>query len=500
MLGAGVVILAVVAFVIFLVSRLQTVPYTKALIISGSRHEGEVKVVPPGGRTFVIPILQDAQEISLGQKTVELDVEGLDANSVAVTVRSVAQIKVGSTEESIRAAAQRFLDSQDPNRAIIDQTQQVLLGSLRAIIATMTVSELIQNRETFQKNVQDMAVSELGSMGLTVASLVVNEISDRQDYIVNLGVPEAERVKREARIARARNEQQANDAEVESRTLIAEKNKDLAIQQARMKAETDKQREESDAAGPLAKAEQSRRIAEIEQAAAHERAILRERQLDTEVRRPADAALYEAEKQAEAEKVTSIRRAEAEAARTKLSSEATAAARKIQAVADADAELARATAAAQATRATGEAEAAATSARGEAQASATRAQALAEADGMEQKAAAFEKYNDAARLELLLATLPKVAHELAAPMGNIKDLRVISTDGASSLTKTAAGGFGELGTVVEQFTGVSLTDLLKSATKGGVSPLGGAAVGVAAASLLSGSEAAPAKTAKAEDA
>ena len=125
--------------------------------------------------------------------------------------------------------------------------------------------------------------------------LQVSEITDAGGYIESLGVPEQQRVEKDARIARANAEREARDAEVTSRQQIAERERDLSLRQAQLKAETDKAQADADSAGPIARAAKEREIAIIGQEAAEAKAALTERELDSTVRKPADAARYQRE-------------------------------------------------------------------------------------------------------------------------------------------------------------------------------------------------------------
>lgn len=410
----GALVLVVLLAVTFVVNRLMIAGVSEAIVVSGSKSNGEVKVVPPGGKTFVIPFLQKASIISLQQRKISLQVDGHDVNKIPVTVRAVALVKVGSESfDTIRVAAERF-DRRDEN--IEGNVQEVLLGSLRAILGQMTIEQLVSERTVLSERVADTATKDLAGMGLTLDSLQVNEIADPLQYIENLGVAESERVKMQARIARANADREANDAEVASRTLIAERNKELEVRQAELKAEQDQASAISDASGPLAKAQQDAVITEREQAVAQQRAILRERELETEVKKPADARLYDVQKQAEADKARQIAEAQAAAEAIRL--------------------------------------------RGEAEATATRLRGEAEAEALAKRAEALKQFNEAAVLELVVNKLPEIAKELAAPMGNIDELTILSTEGAGALPKTVANNFGQLDSIVKSFTGKSFTDLV----------------------------------------
>lgn len=197
--------------------------------------------------------------------------------------------------------------------------------------------------------------------------------------------------------------------------------------------------------------------------------MLTERQLDATVRRQADAKRYETETLAAAQKAASLLDADAKRYQT----ETKAAAEKAAAILAADAQKAARIAAAEALRAEGEAEAAAKvatgtaqaeveRAQGEARATATLATGGAEAEVLDKKAEAYSRYNQAAVLDMLVHVLPQIAHEVAAPMSAIDNLTVISTDGASDLTKKATTVMTELPAVVKQLTGLDLNDLIAS--------------------------------------
>lgn len=411
----GALAVAVLASVAFVVNRLRIAGVNEAIVVSGSRSNGEVKVVAPGGKTFVVPIVQKASSLSLLQQQVDLEVTAPDQNNVPITVRGVATFKVGSASEHIRAAAERYTGQQQ--QAVIN-ARETLLGQLRAIIGTMAVADLIRERGAFAHNVNEVATAELAVSGLVLDSLQISDISDQNNYIANLGVPEAERANQQARIARAEANRIANDAEVDAQTKVAERQNALAIREAQLKAESEAERERSEAAGPLAKAEQDRGITTSEQSVAEQKAILREKQLDSEVRRPADARLYDVQKDAEADKARAIAEAEAEAAAIR--------------------------------------------AKGDAEAESIRAVGAAKAEALDKEAEALQKYGDAAVTKMLVEALPQIAHELAAPMASIEDLTVISTDGASALPKAVASNLTQLSALVESTTGRSLSDLVNS--------------------------------------
>ncbi len=442
LIGIGGLVLVLVLVVAFVLSRMRVVGQTHAMLIAGAKGtDSATKVVKPGGRAFIVPVIQSASLIPLGQMNVPLSVGGVDNNKISIEVSAVAMVKVNQEDHSIRAAAERFGSAgQHFEQEVIKNLQQVLTGSLRSAIASMTVEELLLKRETLAASVKASTDAEVAVMGITVDSLQVLDIQDKDGYIKALGAKESEKVKADARVAIAGNSQRARDAEVTSEQAIAERDRDLALRRAELKGEQDTASALAAAAGPLAKAERDREIARLEQETARERAELREQELDAEVRRPADARRYQLEQEAEASKAEALRRAEA-------SSEA------VRLAAAADAEAIRL--------------------RGAADAEAIQAKGLADAEAMSKRAEALDKYGEAAKFEMLVERLPEMARSMAEPMGNIDKLTIISSDGASAIPKSVGTNLAALDETVEGLTGTSFSRFLGSGILS--APIGGVA-------------------------
>ena len=456
------VVLVVLIF-LYMLSRVVVVPSNLTGLVAGSTRNGEIKIIRPGGRDFVLPIIQSIQYLPFTQNTIGFQVTAEDENKINVNVSAVAAVKVGDSDEQVRAAAKRFLGKPNTDQAIADSARNALIGSLRSIIGHMTITDLISDRDALQQNVFDDAKSVMANMGLEIDVLQISEITDAGGYIESLGVPEQQRVEKDARIARAHAEREAKDAEVTSRQQIAERERDLALRQAQLKAETDRAQAEADSSGPLARAAKEREIAIIEQEAAQAKAALTERELDSTVRKPADAARYQREQEAQASKTEALLRAQAEAERTRLDAEA-----------QAQATVARAEAEAKATAARARAEAEAIAARGQAEADTIRAAGEAEAKAMSDKADALAKYGEAATRQMLLDKAPEIARALSEPLASVRDLSIISTEGASALPKAVANNVEQLDLILRSLVGTGLTDMVGGHLPGSDAPAGSA--------------------------
>jgi flotillin len=437
-----------------------------------------------GGGVFVRPFFSKAYPLSLASRAIRVQIRGaVSQQGIRLNLDGVAIVKVGGSETAVRAAAQRFLHQQ---AEIESFSQEVLAGSLRSIVGTLTVDEIIRDRAAFARQVADESVTSLNNQGLVLDTFQIQDVTDDNNYLRDLGRPEAASAARAAVIAEADAQREAAQRQAAAQVLIAESQRDLALRQAAFKADTDKAQADADAAGVLAKAARDQEVLGAQERVAERQAALTERKLDTEVRKPADAARYKREQEAQASRnsvqfeaegrsAASVQdataaaertrlsslaeaqrvktEAEAEAARLRISSEAEAASVRLAA----DAELARRTAEADAARLEGEAQAASIEARGR-----------AEAAARQQAAEAFARYGDAARLQMLVDVLPEMAAALAEPLKGIDGLTVISNDGAGHLSKSVANNLTETLETVRRTTGVDLLGLL--AGRNGTAP------------------------------
>jgi flotillin len=401
--------------------------------VTGRRTVTGYRLVKGGG-TFVRPIRERAYRLSLELTT--LDVHAKDAYSsqgVRVSVDAVAQIKVGGADTLIERAAEQFLGR--PREDIARVAFETLEGHLRAVTGTMTLEEIYLRRDQLAGCVREVARDDLAAMGLEVISFTVRGITDAQGYLEAMGRPRIAEVKRDAVIGESEADRVAHQARFEAEEKTERYRRDLELTRAAYEAEVRGKRAEADLAYELAHNRVARQVrsGEIEvEIAAEEKTIelaerqvtRRERSLDAEIRKTADAERYRIEELAEAE-------------RRRRTVEAEGAAAEIRA-------------------------------RGQAQADATRAVGEAEAGAMRKKAGAWADYNEAAVVEMFVRILPELAEKVAAPLARTDKIVIINTGGdgqgatagASRVTGDVAAVLSQLPTVIESLTGVNIEDLL----------------------------------------
>ncbi len=468
------ILFVIFVFIIIWASRYTKVGPNEVLIVSGRKR----KVIDPdgierergfrivkGGGTFVVPVVEKVDILSLELLTIDVQTpEVYTSKGVPVKVDGVAQIKVKGDDISIATAAEQFL-SKD-TAAIMNIAMQTMEGHLRAILGTMTVEEIYQNRDAFAAKVQEVAAGDMANMGLGIVSFTIRDIRDTQGYLDALGKPRIAQVKRDAQIAQAEADRDAmikssqatqagQEAKFAADSKIAEAQRDYQSNVAQYQATVNQKKAESDLAydlqkfktGQLVKAEevQVQIIEKQKQIELQEQEIKRkQRELEANVQKPADAERYKVETLANAKKF----QLEAEAAGAAAATKATG------------------FAAADVVKATGLAEADANKARGLAEASVIEAQGKATASAMQAKAESFKQYNEAAVIEMIVRVLPEVAGKISEPLSKTEKIVIINSGngpggGASKLTGDVTQIIAQLPPVLESLTGVKFEKLLE---------------------------------------
>ncbi len=285
----------------------------EAMLISGGRYglkEAPFRVVTGHG-AFIMPMFRKVRYLTLSMQEAEVSETCVTHQGISLNVRAVIAFKVGNDAESIVNAGQRFLSDQDQMSVL---TGRIFAGHLRSIIGSMTVEEIVTERQKLATEVLEGSKQEMATIGLTVDSLQIQSIDDMgAGYIAAMAAPNNAAIQRQAKIAQAQADQAAAEAQQASARKQAEFARQTAVVQAQYKAEIDKAQAEAAQAGPLAQAEAQRAVISAQAELAQRQAELRQQQLVSEVIRPA---------QAEAEKVKIMAQAEAE--RTRIAAEAAA--------------------------------------------------------------------------------------------------------------------------------------------------------------------------------
>ncbi|MBR1651486.1 MAG: flotillin family protein [Lachnospiraceae bacterium] len=440
----------------------------EAFIITGLHKQPRILI----GRSGVkIPFLEKKDVLKL--QLIPIDVKTSSAVPTAdyinINVDATVNVQVGHTPDLIKLAAKNFLNKKPEYIAAV--AREVLEGNVREIVGKMRLEEMVSDRQKFALLVKENADPDLAAMGLVITSFNVQNFTDNNHVIENLGVDNVVRIQKAAAISRAESERDikvaqaqadkdANDAEVLSQTEIAKKQNDLAIQKAELKRESDTKKAAADAAYEIQQEEQRKTI-EVTRTNADIARQEREVELKAKEAQVAEQALTaEIRKKAEAEKYR--RQQEAEAAMIERQREADAA--KYEQEKKAEAVKAQADAAIYAKQKEAEGIAAV----GRAEAEAIEAKGIAEAQAMEKKAEAYAKYNNAAITEMIINQLPEIAKAIAQPISAIDKVTVIDSGngegGVSSVGGYTPAVLAKVIESVKETTGFDLTEVMKAQT------------------------------------
>lgn len=455
---------AVILLIIgILFSGYKKAPPDTAFIISGMR-----KKIIIGKASVKIPFLERMDKLSL--KLIAIDVKTTNAVPIAdyinIQVDAAVNVKVSSEPDKLALAAENFLNQN--TQYIANIAREVLEGNMREIVGRMRLEEMVSDRQKFANLVKENAEPDLAAMGLDIVSFNVQNFSDSNGVIEDLGIDNISQIKKKAAIAKAEAEKeiavakaeadrQANDAQINAEREIAKKNNELSLQKSELKKLEDTKKAEADAAYSIQEQQQRKTIeiatAEASIAKQEKEVILKEREaevqereLDAQVKKKAEAEKYARQQQSEAELYERQKRAEAETFETEQNAIAMKSTAEAQKYAK-------------------EQEAVGIRMVGEAEAEAIRAKGIAEAEAMEKKALAYQKYNNAAMAEMLIKVLPDIAGKISEPLSQIDKITIIgsgSEKGVETVADHVPAVMAKLFETMKETVGIDLGELVRA--------------------------------------
>ena len=468
LLGVALVIL----IIIFILCSYTKAGPDEAIMISGL---GKRKILR-GKAGWKIPFLQRKDRLSL--KVFQVDIktrESIPTNEfININVDGVANLKISSDPELLERAFEATLGMNQDD--LIEQVKQVLEGNMREIIGTVGIRQLVQDRKGVAEAVKENVIPDMSKLGLELVNFNIQNFSDGNHVIENLGIDNISQISKEAAIAkanadrdvsiaRAKAAQEANEAEVNSKTVIVQKNTEYSLKEAELKIKTDTARANADAAYKIQEqkrqeeintatvnAEISKREREVE--LGNKEVELTEKKLTAEINKKAEAEKYAAERLAEAELYKRQKAAEAELLEAQRKAE------KVKVEAEAQ-RIAREKAAeavkleAEANKQAAFAEAAGIEAKGNAEAKATR-----------EKAEAMKAFNDAATLKLVLdsGVLPETvraySEPIAAALGQIDGITLYGSGNETKLVEEIQQHGDQIFAGINKTLGIDLKSVL----------------------------------------
>ena len=446
----GIIIaIAVVALllIVFLFGGYLKAPPDTAYIISGL---GKKRILI-GKAGWHLLFFERVDKLSL--RVMQVDVKTSEAvptnEFINVNVDGVANIKISSNPELINRAAEALLGKRQDE--LVSLVTQVLEGNMREIVGSVGLKEMVQDRQGVAKKITENVVPDMEKLGIEVVNFNIQNFKDNAGTIENMGIDKVEQIRKNAQIAKANAQrdisiatshaqEEANAVKVETEKKIAEQNAELAVQRAEMQVRADTKKAEADAAYSIQQENQRKTIEitranadiarkEKESELAEKEIALKEKQLDAEIRKQADAMKYKVEKEAEAELIRRQREAEADRYAREQQAEAVRYAM-------------------------------------EQEAEGIRAKGLAEAEAIEKKAEAQKKMGEASVLEMYLNALPEVVKNASAPLAQTDKIVMYGDGNATKVVRDVMNSANQIVDGLKESTGIDLGALLAGAAGG----------------------------------
>ena len=454
------IVIAVAILLVLLLMGYVKAPPDQAYIISGLKKDGKILI---GRAGIKIPFFERLDKLYLGQMTVDIKTEqSVPTNDfINVNVDAVAKVRISPTPEGIKLAAKNFLNKKAAD--ITRDLQDSLQGNMREIIGTLSLKEINTDRDSFSDQVMQKASKDMDKLGIEILSCNIQNVTDENGLIRDLGADNTSLIKKNAAIAKAQADRDvaiaqaeadkaANEARVLSDTEIARMNNELEIKKAELKIISDTKKAEADAAYTIQQQEQQKSIetatvnaqiakAERDAELKKQEVEIAKQKLDAEIRAQADAERYRMEQEAQADLFKRQKDAEAKRYEEEQAAEA---AKK----------------AAEAAKYAKEQEAAGIAAVGKAEAQAIQAKALAEAEGIDRKAEAMKKYGQAAMVEMVMQALPDIARNVAEPLSKVEMITMYGEGNSAKLLQDIVNGTTQITEGFTEGMGIDIKSLL----------------------------------------
>lgn len=446
--------------ILFVMGYIKARP-NQAYIITSPKKDSKVVT---GKARWRMPFITRVDVVPLD--IIQVDIKTTTAvptnEFIDIFVDGVANIKVKHTEPDIKRAGEIFLAMG--REQVKKIAEEILEGNMREIIGQMKLTELVQNRDKFADEVRTTAMQDMEKMGLEIINITIQNFTDNNGVIQDLGVDNIEQIRKDASIAKAETQRDvevktseakevANQERIKAELLIAEQNTELDLKKAALKRKAETEQATADAAYSIRQQEEQLKInvaAQNAKIASKEKEIdlkerevaIQERTLDAMVKKQAEADKFAAQQKADAELYTRTKDAEAELAEEENRAKA------IRIVAQA------------------EMEAALDKAKG------IEAVGIAEAAAIEKKALAMKKMEQAAILGLVLDSnvLPNIVEAAAKPLAQTDKIVMYGEGNAAKLSSNIMKTGTNILEGVKETMGIDLASLLSGA-------LGGVAAG-----------------------
>jgi flotillin len=229
-----------ISMMMFLASRYKRCPSDRILVVFGKVGKDQSSRCIHGGGTFVWPLIQDCSYLSLTPMTIGIPLQNaLSLQNIRINVPSTFTVGVSTEAGIMNNAAERLLNlvSQD----IEAMAREIIFGQLRLTVASLTIEQINQDRESFLAAIRKNVEPELNKIGLYLINVNITDITDSSEYIESIGKKAASEAVNRARVDVAEQEKFGAIGQAE-----ANKTKDVRVAENAAAAEKGKKAAEAD--------------------------------------------------------------------------------------------------------------------------------------------------------------------------------------------------------------------------------------------------------------
>ncbi len=208
-------VILIISTIMFLASRYKRCPSDKILVIYGKVGAGQSANCIHGGGTLVWPLIQDYSYMSLTPMTIPIPLQkALSMQNIRINVPSTFTVGISTEPEIMTAAAERLLNLTQSQ--IEEMAREIIFGQLRLTVASLTIEQINQDRESFLESIRKNVAPELNKIGLYLINVNITDITDESGYIDSIGKKAASEAINQAKVDVAVQEKKGSIGEAEA--------------------------------------------------------------------------------------------------------------------------------------------------------------------------------------------------------------------------------------------------------------------------------------------
>lgn len=195
----GAFLALIMATLAFFASRYKRCSSDQILVVYGNVGEGQSSRCIHGGGALIWPLIQGYEYLSLTPLTINIDLRNaLSLQNIRINVPCTFTVGISTDGPIMNNAAERLLGLD--SRRIEEMAGELIFGQLRLTVASLTIEQINQDRESFLESIRNNVEPELNKIGLYLINVNITDITDASDYIESIGKKAASEAINRARV------------------------------------------------------------------------------------------------------------------------------------------------------------------------------------------------------------------------------------------------------------------------------------------------------------